>query len=71
MAKVESIRDGLQEAEIALSNEAVTELREGTLLDFFGRDEPFERSSEMGADNYKWEQLIKDTGSAFGTTKEA
>ncbi|GAA5834124.1 hypothetical protein JCM5353_005547 [Sporobolomyces roseus] len=59
MFKVELIRDGSKEAEIALSNEAVTELREGTLLDFFGRDEPFEWSPEMVTGEYEWEQLIK------------
>ena len=40
MIKSELVRVGLEKAEITLSKEAAVELREGTLLDFVGKDEP-------------------------------
>jgi len=69
--KLELVRVGLEEAEISLSKEAAVELREGTLLNFVGKDEPFKWSEEMYSDDFDWEKFVEETGGALGTFKEA
>ena len=71
MIKSELVRVGLEEAEITLSKEAAVELREGTLLDFVGKDEPLKWSEEMDSDDYDWEKFVEETGGSLGTFKEA